>query len=168
MKAFGMGIKEINFIDSKDVIDKNEVPNNSELNILKLNASSRIAELINKYDRIFMSSKFDVGLTNLTMHNIETKGEPILINPRRQPMHLEGKIDELIKNLLLANIIKPCRSPWNSPLVIVGKKDGSLRMCLDFRKLNSVTEKYSFPVPDINMLLDTLSGSMVFSSIDLG
>jgi len=83
-------------------------------------------------------------------------------------MHLEDKIDKLVVDLLKANIIKSCKSPWNSPLVIVPKKDESIRMCLDFRRLNNVTEKFTFPVPDIYTLLDTLRGSVIFSSIDLG
>lgn len=56
---------------------------------------------------------------------------------------------------------------WNSPLVIVGK-NGSIRMCVDYRQLNMITEKVSFPMPDIQLLLDCLAGAKIFSSIDLG
>ena len=66
-------------------------------------------------------------------------------------------------------LLEECKSPWNSPLVVVPKKDWSIQMCLDFRRLNDVTEKYTFPVRDIHtLLLDSLNGSVVFTSIDLG
>ena len=71
-------------------------------------------------------------------------------------------------NIMLAhNVIQPSRSPWASPIVIVRKKDGSARFCVDYRKLNAITRKDAYPLPRIDDTLDTLSGSQWFSTLDL-
>ena len=58
-------------------------------------------------------------------------------------------------------------SPWASPVVVIDKKTGDLRFCVDYRKLNNVTVKNAYPVPNIDDLLDELSGSCHYSSLDL-
>ena len=109
-----------------------------------------------------MKLKFDLEHTKIVIHKIETTGPPVLVNPRTQPMHLESNIDDLIQNFLLAKIIRPCNSAWNSPLVIVRKKNDSIQMCLDFRRLNTVTKKSILSVPDINLMFNTLYRSKHF------
>lgn len=128
----------------------------------------KLSELIIKYSTIFMASEFDLGCTNLVKHSIRTKGDPISQNPRRMAMQIETKVDEMIIKLLEMGIIRKCRSPWNSPIVVVGKKDGSIRLCQDFRKINEITEKFSFPMADPQTIFDSLSGASMFSSLDLG
>ena len=170
MKAFGMELREVSNIDaslvSKEFTNKDRLE--LALSMFDCDVNSRLGVIISKFRNIFMASKFDLGYTEVIEHEIRTSGPPILQNPRRQPMHLESKVEELIQNLLKSGVIRKCQSPWNTPLVIVGKPDGSIRMCLDFRLLNSVTEKFSFPMPDMQLLLDCLSKSKIFSSIDLG
>ena len=135
---------------------------------LKTN-NPKIIDLIRKYQDVFMANKWDIGCTTLLKHSIKTRGDPINVKPRRQPVNLESKIDEAIQNLWNNNIIKECNSPWNTPLICVWKKEKQdIRLCLDFRQLNLVTERQAFPMPNIAEMLDKLGGAKYFTSIDLG
>ena len=83
--------------------------------------------------------------------------------PSSELVELKKQLDELLRK----GYIRPSSSPWGSPAIFVGKKDGSLRMCIDYRQLNEVTIKNKYPLPRIDDLLDQLSGAKVFSKIDL-
>ena len=69
--------------------------------------------------------------------------------------------------MLEKGVIEPGYSPWSSPIVLVRKKDGSLRFCVDYRKLNAVTQFDSYPLPRIDETLDHLSGAQWFTTLDL-
>lgn len=141
----------------------------SAMETLKLNKNNRLIEIAQKHKNVFMADKWDIGCTGLIEHRIKTNGGPINIKPRRQPVNLEEKINDAIKNLENNDIIRKCNSPWNTPLVCVWKKDKKdIRLCLDFRQLNQITERQAFPMPNVEEILDTLYGSKYFSSIDLG
>jgi hypothetical protein len=100
----------------------------------------RMMCILKDFSDVFSSDKFDIGLAVDTVHHIETADAlPISCNPRRIPIGVEGKVDELVDQLLKHNIIRPSTSPWNAPIVVVAKKDGDIRMCVDYRKLNTIT-----------------------------
>ena len=72
-----------------------------------------------------------------------------------------------LKELLDLGIIRPSVSPWGAPIIFVKKKDGSLRLCIDYRELNCATVKNNYPMPRIYDLFDDMKGGMVFSKIYL-
>src|SRR3954462_2691510 len=102
-------------------------------------------------------------------HRIELEpGSPPPWRPlyRASPMELEAMRKELDK--LLANgAIQPSRSPYGAPVVFIKKKDGELRMCIDYRALNKITVKNKYPIPRIDDLMDQIHGAQIFSKIDL-
>ncbi|KAL4032611.1 hypothetical protein IC575_005691 [Cucumis melo] len=72
-----------------------------------------------------------------------------------------------LQELLDKGFIRPSVSPWGAPVLFVKKKDGSMRLCIDYRELNKVTVKNRYPLPRIEDLFDQLQGATVFSKIDL-
>lgn len=146
-------------------------------NIMKETASNsaldgetqrRLKEILTENCEVFARNKNDLGFCSLVKHDIVTKPvAPINLKARRVPMALEDKVDEAVNDMLQKGVIRPSTSPWNSPIVLVRKKDNEIRFCLDFRALNSVTFRPVFPLPDTKEVLDHLNGSIYFSSIDV-
>ena len=129
---------------------------------------NKLLPLLEEYSDIFSLSKNDIGLTNLVEHEIDTgNSRPIACSYRRIPFGLEDKVDDLIQELVDKNIIRPSESPWNAPLVVIPKKNGDIRLTVDYRRLNSITKRPIFPIPDANQLFDTLNGSVLFTTLDL-
>ena len=92
---------------------------------------------------------------------------PIAQKPyRMNPQELE-ELKKQLDDMLRKGLIRPSPSPWGSPLIFVDKRDGTTRLCVDYRKLNGVTIKNKYPLPKIADLFDQLSGARVFSKIDL-
>ena len=96
---------------------------NKTIETLKLEKNNNLYKVIERNKSAFMANKWDIGKTSLLKHTIETVEGPILLKPRRQPVHLEDKIEEAIKNLKCNGIIRSCESSWNTPLVCVWKKE---------------------------------------------
>nr|VZI20025.1 unnamed protein product [Spirometra erinaceieuropaei] len=110
-----------------------------------------------------------LGRTNVLQHTIDTgSARPISQPPPRLvPVHFQKQLEQTIKDMLDKHVIRPSPSPWASPIVLVKKKDGSLRLCVDYRRLNAVTVKDSFPLPRIDTTLEALAGAPCFSTLDL-
>ncbi|BHF83014.1 hypothetical protein SprV_0802615500 [Sparganum proliferum] len=135
---------------------------------LDANSLTQLQHLLTQFKDIFDWDGKSTGRTNVTQHCIDTGGaKPIRIPPRRLPIFYQKELDALISDMLSRKIIRPSHSPWSSPIVLVRKKDGTMRLCVDYRKLNAVTKKDSFPLPRIDANLDRLAGNTVFSTLDL-
>src|SRR6266581_879727 len=132
------------------------------------NSRRELKGLIDEYTDIFSKNEFDLGETPLAEHSIETgAAAPLRQTLRPHPLEMLPKIDQHVRDLVTAGIAEPCSSPWAANLVVVKKKDGSLRFCVDYRRLNLVTRKDAYPLPRIDACLDALSGSVWFSAFDL-
>src|SRR5207245_5185190 len=110
----------------------------------------------------------DLGRTDIARHQIDTgDARPIKQALRRQPFCQLQLIDDQVNEMLNHGIIEPSQSPWTSNVVIVKKKDGTSRFCIDYRRVNEYTRKDAYPLPRIETCLDTLAGAKLFSTFDL-
>lgn len=105
--------------------------------------------------------------TPLIRHNIHVEDTPIKQRAYRLAHSEKPFVDQYITESLTSGIIRPSSSPWSSPILLVQKKDGTKRFCVDYRKLNSVTKKDVFPLPRLDDALECLDGMKYFSTIDL-
>ena len=122
---------------------------------LSVEQQKHFFNLLIKHQNVFAASKYDLGRTDLVQHEIDTGDHPPMKQPaRRIPLNKR-------------NIIEPSTSPWSSPIVLDEKKDHSTRFCVDYRRLNDVTRKDSYPLPHIQDCFDALGGTSWFSSIGL-
>jgi hypothetical protein len=101
------------------------------------------------------------------MIELEEGATPVITTPYRHPKKFKDEIEKAIKELLAMGHIRPNRSPFTSSVVLVLKKDGTLRMCIDYRVLNKKMIKNHYPIPRIDELMDELHGVVFFSKIDL-
>ena len=127
-----------------------------------------VNNLLWKWRHVFSTSDTDVGYTEAEVHEINLTDEtPIKERYRRiaPSMFLELKV--ALEELLQAGIIRPSTSPWSAPMVLVRKKDGGLRICVDYRSLNSRTICDAYALPRIDEVFDCLAGATMFSSLDL-
>ena len=128
----------------------------------------QLLDVLKKHRNVFAVSSADLGRATKIQHRIWTGEQPPIRQPvRRLPVGQREQAREDLKEMEKRGVIQPSTSPWASPLVLVKKKDGSLRFCVDYRRLNAVTRKDDYPIPRIDESLDTLSGSYLFTTLDL-
>ncbi|GBL62294.1 Retrovirus-related Pol polyprotein from transposon 297 [Araneus ventricosus] len=136
--------------------------------ILNEEQRTTVRKLLNDFQNLFSICDADVGRCNMTQHRINTGDHPpIKQYPRRLPLARKEEADHLVKEIVDNGIIEESSGPWSSPIVLVKKKDGSTRFCVDYRKLNEITKKDSYPLPRIDDTLDALNGSHWFTTLDL-
>ena len=121
-----------------------------------------------EYQDVFSVDDRDLSRTGVTRHRIDTRfAAPNWERPRRMAPSQQAEVDRQIKDMLARGVIELSSSPWSSPIVLVTKQDGRKKFCVDYRKLNHVTVKDSYPIPRIDESLDSLSGVEWFSTLDL-
>ncbi|XP_063075849.1 uncharacterized protein LOC134465891 isoform X1 [Engraulis encrasicolus] len=128
----------------------------------------RLQELLGLWQGIFAQSEEDYGRTSAVYHTIPTgNAAPIRQRYRPVPPSLYSELRTLLQGMLEGGVIKESSSPWAAPVVLVKKKDGSWRFCVDYRKLNEVTHKDAFPLPRVEESLTSLKKAEWYSTLDL-
>uniref|UniRef100_A0A151UIJ3 Retrovirus-related Pol polyprotein from transposon 17.6 n=1 Tax=Cajanus cajan TaxID=3821 RepID=A0A151UIJ3_CAJCA len=129
---------------------------------------SELTQLLHEYARVFQTP---TGLPPSRPHDhhirLQPHSSPINVKPYRYLHHQKEAMTQMIKEMLTEGIIRPSTSLFSYPVLLVKKKDGSWRFCVDYRALNAITIKDKFPIPTIDELLDELGSVKIFSKIDL-
>ena len=150
---------EIDEISESDLLaDVNVPPEHKE----------RVLKLLSDNSDIFAQKDTQLGQTSTLLFSIDTgDAKPIKLRPYRTPLNNRKILDNALDEMLEAKIIERSNSPWSFPCVLVKKKDGTRRFCIDFRQLNKVTKSNSFPLPVIDDILAQLGGAKYFTTLDL-
>ncbi|UYV66564.1 K02A2.6-like [Cordylochernes scorpioides] len=129
---------------------------------------TRICSILGSFSGLFEFNKFPSNLTSTAKHKINTEDHPPI---KRRPYRVSQVERQTIQNevdkMLKGGIVQLSGSPWSSPVVLVKKKNGSWRFCVDYRHLNKITKKDVYPLPRIDDTLDCLRGASYYSSMDL-
>ena len=130
--------------------------------------AATLLHFLTSHHDMFSLEEGERGETDLIQMEIDTGDNPPKRQPaRRMPFAVRPEVARQLSQMQNAGVIEPSRSPWASPVVLVRKRDGTHRFCVDYRALNSVTKPDRFPLPRIDDLLDQLGESKYFSTIDL-
>uniref|UniRef100_A0A914YS03 Uncharacterized protein n=1 Tax=Panagrolaimus superbus TaxID=310955 RepID=A0A914YS03_9BILA len=128
----------------------------------------RLQQLLEKYNMAFAVTDDEYGRTSVCEHTIDTgDARPIRQPARPIPLPMKHEVKGLIDSLKNQKAIEESSSEWNSPLVLVRKKDGTVRICVDYRKLNDVTRKDAYPLPNQDALLMNLKCKKIFTALDM-
>ena len=127
----------------------------------------KLRNLLDRFGDLFVSENGELGRTSVVKHSITTSGRPIRQPMRRQPESLKRNVNEEVEKMLSKGVIRASSSPWSSPVVMVKKKNGSWRFCIDYRQLNATTHQDAYPLPRIDVTLESLAGSALFTTLDL-
>lgn len=151
---------ETEFLTAETLIHQNED--------LPLDEQDRLKDLLTRWGDVFAAHEEDFGRTGVIKHPIPTgMAPPIRERYRPIPPSLYQKVRELLNGMIQTGVVRESTSPWAAPIVLVRKKNGTLRFCVDYRKLNAVTHKDAHPLPRIEETLTTLTKASYYSTLDL-
>lgn len=134
-------------------------------NNLDADQQLQLQQFLTRWQHVFSSHNEDYGCKDLVTHQIPT-GEAAPVRERYRPVSptLYKEIQTLLQGMLESGVIRESSSPWAAPVVLVQKKSGAWRFCVDYRKLNSVTRKDAFPLPRIEDSLTSLTQAAWYST----
>lgn len=150
-----------NFKSQSDFLQKVKIGDTEE------GCTESLKKLLWEFSDVFSESKRDLGCSGIKHEIITNDHPPIALKQRRIPLALEAEVDQQVKQMLDDGIIRESTSPWSFPLVVVRKPNGDLRLCVDYRKLNEITRRPIYPIPESRTIFDTLEGNKYFTSLDL-
>ncbi len=128
----------------------------------------QLVDFLGDHHEAFCLEKQERGETDIVEMEILTgDATPRKVPARKMPFAVRQEVARQLRSMQDAGVIQPSCSPWASPVVMVRKKDGTHRFCVDYRELNSVTKADTFPLPQIDDLLDQIRDSRFFSTLDL-
>ena len=155
----------VTFAERLEFLDENLKLDSGDLTTEQNNS---LKKLIYEYADLISTKDTDIGRTHLATHEIKTgDAKPICQKPYRVEFKNRHVIEEEIEKMLSIDLIEPAVSPWASPVVLIPKPDGSIRFCVDFRKVNAVTVRDSFPLPRIDDIIPQLGKKKFFVGLDL-
>ena len=141
---------------------------NLEDSLLSEKEKEDVYKFLSEWKDIFSQNDLDIGFTSLVKHTINLVDEtPFKQRHRRIPPSMYSEVRKHLQQRLDADIIRPSHSPWASNMVLVRKKDNSIRVCVDYRQLNRKTIKDAYYLPRIDEMLESLSGNKYFSILDM-
>lgn len=134
---------------------------------LSSNQKQQVASLITEYSDVFVSPDGKVGQTDLVEHYIDTGDwKPFKLPIKRIPIFKRAAVEVEVDKMLNQNIIEESNSPYNNPMCLVPKKDGSIRFCVDLRELKSRSRLDAYPHPRADETLELLSSAKYFHTLD--
>lgn len=119
------------------------------------------------YDEKDATDDLEFSTGNVELEIKLTDDRPIAFRPRRLAFCEKEKLREILNDLCVKNVIRPSSSPYASPIVLVRKKNGEIRLCIDYRELNKITVKENFPTPNIDDCIDQLRKKKYYTKLDL-
>jgi hypothetical protein len=136
-----------------------------DLQHLTEETQSKVTEMLSKFSSMWTGQ---LGEINITQHRIDLvpDAKPVYQAPYRAGVKGRKVEKEEVERMLKAGVIEPANSEWASPVVLITKPDGSIRFCVDYRKLNALTVKDSYPLPRMDECLDSLGDSTIFTTLD--
>ena len=127
-----------------------------------------LSSLLDRFASVFHDNTEGLsGAVGVPPMYIETEGSPIFQRAYRASLTKRQVIDDAVDEMLSDGVISPSSSPWASPVTLAPKKDGSYRVCIDYRRMNAVTKKDRYPLPHIQDIFDTVGCGQIFTTLDL-